>query len=266
MKYKLIAVDMDGTLLNDLSEITQRNLEVIEKARQKGVMFSISTGRPIQGIKKFNHILKLDCPVIAYNGAMLANPNTNEIIFEKSLDNDAARKIWNIGKLKNTTMCVWSNHKLYTNVLNKRTEAYRNLQGIEPILIDDIENLLENRVTKILWSDEESNISKWQEEFLKEDFGETTLCTSKPYFLEFFNKQVSKALTLERLAKLYNIKRDEIIAMGDGYNDLSMIEYAGLGVAMENGDERVKAKADYVTASNEKDGVAEVIEKFVLKN
>ena len=264
MEYKLIAVDMDGTLLNDASEITKRTLHAIEEARKKGVLFSVSTGRPIQGIKKFNNLLKLKCPVIAYNGAMLADPNTDEVIFEKSLENKEAKKILEFGKIKNTAMCIWSNHKLYVNVLNERTQAYKSLHGVEPILTYDMEKLLENKITKILWYDKIENISKWQEELLKEDFSKTMLCTSKPYFLEFFNSKVSKALTLERLAKLYNIKREEIIAVGDGYNDLSMIEYAGLGAAMENADERVKKRADYIAASNENDGVSEVIEKFVL--
>ena len=264
MPYKLIITDMDGTLLNSSGKLTQKTIQTIKKANEKGVLFSISTGRPIQGIKKFNSILNLKCPVIAYNGAMLAELNTDKIIFEKSLENEAAIKIWETGQIKKTTICVWSNHKLYVNILNKNIQKYKKLHEIEPILINNIEEILKNKITKILWYDKNENISKWQNEFSKESFFKTTACTSKPYFLEFFNSEVSKALTLKKLANLYNIKKEEIIAIGDGYNDLSMLEYSGLGVAMENADEKVKKTADYITSSNESDGVAQVIEKFVL--
>lgn len=264
MQYKLIVADIDGTLLNSSGELTQRTIHAIKSAGEKGVLFSVSTGRSIQGIKKFNHILNLKCPVIAYNGAMLAELNTDKIIFEKSLENEAAIKIWEAGQTKNTTICVWSDHKLYTNILNENIQKYKKLHGIEPIFINNIEEILKNKITKILWYDKNENISKWQDEFSKKSFFKTAACTSKPYFLEFFNNEVSKAFTLKKLAKLYNIKKEEIIAIGDGCNDLSMIEYSGLGVAMGNAYEKVKRRSDYITSSNDNDGVAEVIEKFIL--
>ena len=119
--------------------------------------------------------------------------------------------------------------------------------------------------TKILWIDTEEKIKKIQEELPGDAFSQVTFCTSQTTYLEFFNSQVSKAKAMERLGQLFNIRQEEMIAVGDGLNDLPMIEYAGLGVAMENAPDGVKESADYITArTNNEDGVAEVLEKFVL--
>ena len=265
MEYKLIAADMDGTLLNQCGEITPRTQEAIRKAVAKGVIFSVSTGRPIQGVGIYQHILNLKAPFITYNGAMIVASDTHEILFRQELEKEDARKILKAGRDYNTTMCVWSGNKLYGNVLNDRIHDYKKLSRVEPELIEDEEALLEQGITKILWYDEADSILRWQDELAIKDFTSTAFCTSKPVFLEFFHSQVSKALALEKIGEMYHISREEMIAVGDGFNDLSMIEYAGLGVAMGNAPEEIKKKAAYVTSSNEEDGIACVIEKFILK-
>ena len=133
-------------------------------------------------------------------------------------------------------------------------------------MINSKEALVKKGVTKILWYDEAEKIKIFQETLQKESFNEVTFCTSKPEFLEFFNSGVSKAAAMEFLGKLYGINREEMIAIGDGDNDLAMIEYAGLGISMENGSEKVKKAAGYITASNDQNGVALAIEKFILNH
>ena len=129
--------------------------------------------------------------------------------------------------------------------------------------MEDEEALLDQGITKILWYDEVENVNQWQVELDEVEFGSVTYCTSQPIFLEFFNKMVSKAIAMEKIGEIYGIRREEMIAAGDGYNDLAMIEYAGLGVAMDNAVDDVKAAAQYITASNEEDGIAKVIEEFI---
>lgn len=263
MEYKLIAVDMDGTLLNNSGEITPKTVEAIKKATESGAIFSVSTGRPIQGVDKYNHVLELKAPIITYNGAMIVDSETREILFEQGLEREDAKKILELGRKYDTTMCVWSANKLYGNKLNDKIHDYKKLSGVEPILIEDYEALLAQGITKILWYDEKESINQWQQELQSVDFGSVTFCTSKPVFLEFFNSKVSKAVAMEKIGQIYHIDSKEMIAIGDGKNDLSMIEYAGLGVAMGNAEEVVKEAAQYITASNEEDGIAEVIEKFI---
>ncbi|WP_139902555.1 Cof-type HAD-IIB family hydrolase [Clostridium thermarum] len=264
MKYKLIAADMDGTLLNSDGKITDKTRVAIGKAVEKGVIFSICTGRPIQGAESFNSLLNLDSPFITYNGAMIVMGKSKKILFQQNLTAEAARNILSIGKEFETTIVAWSMNKLYCYKLSEEIHDYKQITKVEPRLIEDEEELIKNGITKILWIDSPEKLTYYQE-VLKDRLGDSVnYCTSRPMFLEFFHNKVSKAVAMEKLGEHFNIKREEMIAIGDGFNDLPMIEYAGLGVAMGNAPADIKARADYVTLSNDKDGIAHVLEKFVL--
>lgn len=262
MKYKLVAADMDGTLLNSRGEITEATAEEIRKLAEKDVVFTISTGRPIQGVEKYKELLGLTGPIITYNGAMIVNAKDNKVLFEQGLLREDARKIWELGQKYNTTMCIWAGNQLYGNRLDEKIHDYKKLSGVEPVLAEDIEMLLDIGVTKILWYDEEEQIEVFLTQLSREMFCEVTYCTSKPTFLEFFNSKVSKAVAMEKIGGLLGITQEEMIAIGDGLNDLSMIQYAGLGVAMGNAAKEVKENAQFVTATNDDEGVKKVLAKF----
>lgn len=265
MAFKLIAADMDGTLLNDNGMITPCTVAAIMAAVSKGVIFTVSTGRPIQGVDKYKDLLDLKAPMITYNGAMIVRSDTHEILFSKMLLYNDAMNILKIGNEMGITMCVWASNRLYCNVYNEKVEDYKKLSDVEPILIDDYNALAKGGITKILWYDEVNVIATAQDTLKNIAFEKVTYCTSKPTFLEFFHSEVSKAEAMKIIGEIYDIKRDEMIAIGDGYNDLPMIEFAGMGVAMKNAPEGVKQRSDYITEhSNNSDGIAEVIEKFVL--
>lgn len=262
--YKLIAVDMDGTLLNDKSELTEKTIETVKKLIEKGGIFTISTGRPVQGLKTVIEKLGLKGPMITYNGAILAMAEDSRIIFHKKLEETDAKMILDMGLRLNTTIVVWSDNRLYVNVINDRVNDYKKLSGVEPIVIHNYDEIIKQGITKILWYDTVENVNKYLMK-LKDYVNHTAkFCTSKPTFIEFFNSGVSKAEGIYKLSEMYNIKTDEIIAVGDGYNDLEMIEAAGLGVVMANAPDDLKELADYIAPSNEEDGVAEVIEQFML--
>lgn len=262
MKYKFVAVDMDGTLLNSRGEITAATAEEIRKLADKDVVFTISTGRPIQGVAKYNEWLGLKGPVITYNGAMIVNAEDNKVLFEQGLLREDARKIWELGQKYNTTMCIWAGNQLYGNRLDEKIHDYKKLSGVEPILAEDIETLLDIGITKILWYDETERIEEFLTQLSSDLFCEVSYCTSKPTFLEFFSKKVSKAVAMEKIGEFLGITRDEMVAIGDGLNDLSMIEYAGLGVAMGNAAKEVKDNAQFITDTNDEDGVRKVLEKY----
>lgn len=264
MKYKLVAMDMDGTLLNSKRSITIETLFAIKKGMECGIKFTISTGRPLLGIKKYIDILGLDTPVITYNGACVVNPLTCEILFKKDLLPIDAKKIYELGMKYDVLMCVWSNDTLYANRFDDRLESYRSLSGATPVLITDFEEINKQGISKILWANEPSKIEKYQKELNPEMFENVTYVTSQPIFLEFINKDVSKGVALDFIAKRFGILQDEVVAIGDGLNDYEMIEYAGLGVAMENAHEEIKKIADYITGSNDDDGIADVIFEKVL--
>lgn len=266
MGYKLMAVDVDGTLLDSKGVLTQKTQEAIKQGVESGLVFVISSGRPIQGVEQLNRKLNLDLPFITYNGAMVVMGKSKEILYEQKLSQKDAKSIIELGEKYKTTVIVWRDNKLFVNEINENSKRYGELTETEPILINDMEEITENGVTKILWFDEVDSIEKYQAEVGELLSTEINYHTSQPWFLEFVHKKASKAIAMEKIGEYYGIEQCEMIAVGDGFNDLSMIEYAGLGVAMGNSREEIKKKANYVTLSNDEDGVAHVIYKFVLNH
>ena len=266
MKYKLIACDMDGTLLNSKLAITVDTLFAIKKAMANGVKFTISTGRPLLGIKKYVDIVGIDTPVITYNGAMVVDPLTEEVLFKKDLLTSDAKKILELGTERNVLMIIWSNGKLYSNRQDERLENYRKLSGAVPTILTSYEEVLEQGISKILWINDADIIQTYIKELAPISFESVTYVTSQPIFLELFNKEVSKGVALDFIAKKYGILQEEVVAFGDGLNDYEMIEYAGMGVAMGNAHPKIKEIANYITATNDEDGIADAIYELILEN
>ena len=262
MKYKIIAADMDGTLLDDTKNIMPRTLKLIKKAIDEGVVFAFSTGRPPQAIFKYRDIIDKNAHIIAYNGAMILDGN-DTIFFEQGLSANASRQILEYVKYYDTTACIWSGNKLYVNKLNKRAAKYKINVMTEPLLCVAEEELICTGITKILLFDTPERTMQFQKELKGKLPNDVTFCPSTPEYLEFFNSKVSKGLAIRRIAMHYGIKREEIIAFGDNCNDIEMIEYAGLGVAMENAHADAKKCADFITLSNNDEGIAYALEKFL---
>ena len=261
--YRLLALDMDGTLLNSKGELSPGNRLAIKEALAAGVQVTISTGRSLQGALWCAEELGLTCPLIVYNGGMLAKV-TGEILYSKEMLPADALLAMEEGVKHGVTLCIWSKGKLYGYPLNERTADYVRFSGVEPLPVESLEELARQGVTKVLWYGTKEEIPAFWEEMKGKPFANTHLCPSQPMFLEFFHGEVSKAAALAKLGEALQIPREEIIAMGDGANDLELIAYAGLGVAMGNATDAVKKKADAVTLTNDKDGVAAVIEKYLL--
>ena len=265
MAYKLIATDMDGTLLNSNDEISPVTESSIKQAVEKGVVFTLSTGRPLQGVKKYINQLGLDCPVITYNGAVIAHSVTGEILFSQNMDMAEASRVYAKAIELGVMFIVWSQNKLYASEISEKTHFYEGITSTKAELLTDFDKLSQQGITKMLWYDDADVLERYIDELKKENFTHTTFTKSRAYFLEFFSNKVSKSVAMEKLGEYYGIDKSEMIAIGDQTNDLPMIEYAGMGVAMANAVDKVKAAADFITTSNNQDGVANVIEKFILK-
>ncbi len=260
--YKLLALDVDGTLLNSHGEVSDKTIKSIRELVNKGVLVLICTGRPTQGTVELFEKLSLKMPVITYNGARIVNLNTGAILHEQNLRGIDVKKIVEIGEELKTTIIIWSKNQLYSNKMNDNVIAYKKLSGVETIIIDNYEKIIQQGATKVLWIDEVEKIAEFQRLLDTRLDGDVNYCTSKPYYLEFIDKTVSKGVALSILCDKYKINREEIIAIGDGQNDISMIEFAGVGIAMGNSSREVKDKADYITATNDEEGIALVIEKY----
>lgn len=261
--YKLLALDIDGTLLNSKGEISDSTVEAIKRAQNKKVMVTISTGRPIQGVYKYVDLLGLNAPIISYNGGMIVDVKKDEIIYEQLLDSKDAKQVIELGLKYDTTVIVWSKNRLYVSRMDEHIAIYQKMSGEVANLIEDYAALYAQGVSKVIWYSDPERLIEYQGEIKGVVNKTVTFVTSHPYYLEFFNEKVSKAKALEFIGQKYGIKREEMIAIGDGNNDIEMIDYVGMGVAMGNATEGVKSVANHITTSNDDHGIFNALEHLI---
>ncbi|MCE9656183.1 sugar-phosphatase [Clostridium celatum] len=266
--YKLVAIDMDGTLLREDKSVSERTKIAINKAKEKGVNVVIATGRPIDGVTRYLEELNMlseDDYVLSYNGGLVLKTKSREVISKIALTGADLHYLHNISKELGVNIHAFSETQgLITPKSSKYTEVEATLNNIQ-IGINDYSEIEDNHsIIKVMMIDEPEILQRAIDNLPKEVYEKYTVVKSTPYFLEFLNKEVNKGTGVELLAKYLGVKREEIMTFGDAENDLAMIEYAGMGVAMANAFEEVKEVANYITDSNEEDGVAKAIEKFIL--
>lgn len=265
--YKLIALDMDGTLLNDEKKITADTKKAIEEARKSGKYVVLCSGRPIEGIERYLDELNMnteDDYVISFNGAMVQHADTKKAIGRKTLKGKDLKYLYEESKKLGVNIHGFSKNGCITPKMSEYSRLEGKINGI-PVHEIDYTTIDDNEdISKVMMIDEPEVLQKAVDNLPEELYNKYTVVRSAPYFLEFLNKEANKGVGVGMLADHLNIKREEVICVGDAGNDLHMIEYAGLGVAMENATEDVKEKASYVTKSNNDDGIAHVIKKFML--
>ena len=266
--YKLIAIDMDGTLLKDDKSISKATESAIIKAKKRGIKIVLTTGRPLEGIKEYLKQLHLISPsdyAITFNGASIVNTMDGKEIYSCFLKGSDFTYLYNLSKELNVYMHSYSKLGCITPFpLSKYTKLEGDINKIpvheiDPKIIEPDENIV-----KVLMVEEEEKLDRAFNNLPKEVFSKYTVVKSAPYFLEFLNKETNKGNAVKMLAKQLNIEPHEVICIGDAGNDVHMIKYAGLGVAMGNAFKEVKEIADYITDTNENHGVAKVIDKFCL--
>lgn len=266
--YKLIALDMDGTLLNENKKISNANLEAIKFARKKGIKVVLATGRPTKGIEKYLKELNLiddNEYAVSYNGAVVQEVKSGKIIAQNVMTIDDLKLLYNLSKELNVNIHALTPNSCITPKINEYSELEAKMNNI-PLEVVKFENIdVSTTIVKIMFVDPEEKLNKVIEALPKDLYEKYTIVRSAPFFLEFLNKKVNKGYGVKLLAEKLGISRNEIICIGDAENDIHMIEFAGLGVAMGNAFPEVKKIANYVTKTNEEDGVAHVIKKFVLK-
>lgn len=265
--YKLVALDMDGTLLDNNKTIPEENIRAIKEASKSGVKIVLATGRPLVGIKKYLDILELtseDNFSIIYNGALIQNNINKKIISQNLLNYNDLMYFYNLSKKFDIHMNVFTKDSCISYKSGKYSVLEAKWSNID-IQIVDFNNLDKNiEIAKIIFADDPELISKVEDNLGDNIYSKYGIAKSAPYFMEFFNRQINKGIAVKKYADSLNIAKEEIICIGDAGNDIEMIKSAGLGVAMENAFPEIKDIADYTTLSNEDAGVAHVIDKFIL--
>lgn len=274
MKYKMIAVDMDGTLLKDNKEVSEANREAIRKACEMGVKIVVCTGRIFTSAKAYAKLIGSIAPIIASNGAYIREKDKENSVYEKTLEKDKLLKVVKIAKENGFFPHIYTTNTIYTEKLIFSSKNYatwnESLAEKDRVIIEIVENLEEhiiegkrNYFKAVVMCDDIEKLKWLRNKILEET--EVAIMSSVPNNIEITAYGTSKGEGVKILADFYGISREEVICIGDNENDISMIEYAGLGVAMANSAEDVKEIADYITDTNENDGVAKVIEAFILK-
>ena len=249
---KLIAADLDGTLLNNNKEISKFNQEILKTLiNDYNIQLILSSGRPYEGIKKYNEILNNKNNAIIFNGASIVDEN-GEVIYRKTVEKDSSKPIIELSKKYNVCIHVYENGKYIISNDDFPIKSYVQREKERNFTIG-LENIVDYEFDKILILGERNILENFKEE-IDSNFDVHT-CYSGSNFLEVISKYSSKGNSLKWICEKKGISLDNAAAFGDNFNDIEMIEYAGIGVAMANAEEMVKQKANYTTLSNEEDGV-----------
>lgn len=268
MKYKMLVLDIDGTLTNARKEITERTRQTIIELQKHGVKVVLASGRPTYGIVPSAQILEMDKYegyILSFNGGNIIDCKTGKPVFEKIIEQSYIGEIYDQVKEKQVAIMTYEGDSIITETPDDyyvQKEAFINKMKIRQV--DNFKEYVDFHVTKVLVAADGDYLKGVEQEML-DHFGDSlSIYRSEPFFLEIMPPNIDKAASLEKLLQTLHMTKADMIACGDGANDISMIKYAGLGVAMENAQEKVKQCADYITKSNEDDGVAHAIEQFCL--
>ncbi len=268
LPYRVIALDLDGTLTNNEKEITPRTLKALFKAQKEGAIIVIASGRPSFGIKSVSDSLEMSTRggyILSYNGGKIIDTTTHQSVFKRKLPEDVIPTVYHYAKEKGYALLGYKDGKIITETPDD--EYVWEERRTNKMEIDGVDNLLEALVAnpcKLLMTGHEEDMAKAESD-LKEMLGsKMDIFRSAPFDLELVPKGIDKAETLKMLLEMLHLTPADLIAFGDGYNDLSMVKLAGMGVAMANAVPELKEVADYITLSNEEDGVAAALEHFSL--
>lgn len=275
MKYKLICIDMDGTLLSNEHEVSEENKIALKKATEKGVKIAITTGRLFTSASHYSSLIGVKAPIISSNGAYIREKDKEEVIYKSTLTKEQMYKIYEVIKKYglltyfNTCDTVISERIVPENhaykISNRELPEDVRVKFVEGRDFPEIFEEYEGEILKgiAIENEDKPRLNQAKEEISKHK--DLEVVSSWDNNFEVMAEGTSKGKAVERLAEMLGIKREEVICIGDSENDISMIKYAGLGVAMGNAMDIVKEAADYVTDTNVNSGVAKMINKFVLE-
>lgn len=267
MPYRMIVLDLDGTLTNSAKQITPHTRQTLIRAQQQGVKVVLASGRPTYGIVPIANELELSAYggyIMAYNGGEIINWSNKEVIHAQVLNPEVLPYMYRQAQENGFAIVTYRDNYVITETPNDeyvQKEAILNV--MQTFMVDNFLEYIDFPIPKCLIVGEADPLHQLEIK-MHEQLKETNeVYRSEPYFLELVPKGIDKAQSLAVLLDKVGIRREEVIACGDGFNDLSMIRYAGLGVAMQNAQPVVREAADFITLSNDEDGVAHVVERFI---
>lgn len=268
MSYQLIALDLDGTLTNSKKLISGATKNGILEIQKNGKIVVLASGRPVNGVAPLADELQLgryNGYTLAFNGGRITDCASGEVIYNQPLPSDVIAPIWKyIKTIPGLDLITYNDTQILSGI---RPNQYDEIESVncrmKIISVDDFPRAVSFPVNKLLVSGDPQIISSIVDPLRNAYRDRLDIYLSEPFFLEIMPLHIDKAYTLQILLDHIGLTADEMICCGDGYNDLSMIRMAGLGVAMGNAQPEVKKQADFITRSNDEDGVLHVINLYM---
>jgi Cof subfamily protein (haloacid dehalogenase superfamily) len=269
---QLLVIDLDGTVVGQSNQINSTVIEAIQTVRSQGIRVAIATGRMYRSALRFYNTLNLELPLMVYQGALIKQPSTGEVFRHWALPEDYANQLLDYLEQPDLrdrlSVHCYINDELYVREVTPETELYAQRSRIEPITVGDLRKVLHLEPTKILALSEDHSLIDNLLTSLRQRYTPAELYFTKSVatFFEATNPLVNKGTAVRYLAEeVLGLQAENVMAIGDNFNDVEMLQYAGVGVAMGNAPEGVQAIADWVAPDVEEDGVAIAIQKFLLK-
>jgi len=263
--YKLVAIDIDDTLMDSRGRISPATRAALARAAGRGAIITLATGRMFASAAKVADELGLDVPLITYQGSLVKHAMSGEVLYERHLPPDAALKVYEHCRKAGLHLQAYVDDRLIVAEDNDKVRAYSANSAVPFEVAADFAAVVRKPQTKLLIIDEPDVLDGLLVHF-RRLFGESVQITkSKPHYLEFTHPEGTKGHALRFLAAHYGISAAETMAFGDSWNDRDMLEAAGFAVAMGNAVPELKQIADLVAPSNDEEGVRHVIERYLLQ-
>lgn len=266
MDYRIIVLDIDGTLTNSQKEISAPTREGLIEIQERGYKVVLASGRPQQGVEGLADELKLDkygSYILCFNGGRIINCKTKEIVYEKTYSKSNLPIIYKVAMEFGTGLMTYRGDDIIlATAPDQYIELESRINGMPMVRPDNFFEFVDFDLNKCILTGEPEVLVK-AEKRLNSIFNQyLNVYRSEPFFLEVMPQKIDKAHSLLKLLGSLGLNSDQMVCCGDGFNDITMLECAGLGVAMENAQDLVKEAADYITGSNDENGIVQVIEKF----
>ncbi|NWO00569.1 Cof-type HAD-IIB family hydrolase [Tetragenococcus halophilus] len=278
MTIKAIAMDMDGTLLNEGKTISSKTKAALLEAQRQGIKVILASGRPTPGLFKYAEELAMeeyDGIGLSFNGAHVLDYQTNEVLFEQPLPLETSKAILEHLKSFDVKPMICHQNYMYVNDVFDNQIHFANEEiniieyearagGYKLCEINDLAGFCDFPLHKVLVAADPDYLKKHYQEMMRPFEGQVSALFSAPFYFEFTDLGITKAKAIAAVLPKLNVKKEELMAFGDGQNDQAMIEYAGIGVAMDNATTELKQVADKITLSNNEDGIAHALEKYLF--
>lgn len=264
---KILVLDIDGTLVNSEKKITPKTKEALINAQEKGHILALASGRPYPGMKQYINELRMDefgGYALSFNGGMIVDTKSGKAIYNKAIDERYARPIYEYALKNDIGLVTYEGENVITGSrLDDYMEYEARLNYMTIKKVDDFAEYVDFPMIKCLLTAEPEKAERCEKELFDMLSPELNVFRSEPYFIEITTAGVDKAESIDKLIKMLGIAYEDTICCGDGFNDLTMVKYAKVGVAMANAQQVVKDSADFITGSCDEDGLCTVVERFL---